>query len=110
MDIQIDYKKQNGLVPAIIQDIISKDIYMLGYMNEQAVKKTIESGKVFFWSRSRKRLWMKGEESGNILKVVGIKIDCDYDTLLISVQLLGKNVCHTGKCTCFNKELLINNI
>ena len=108
MDIQIDFNKQNGLVPVIIQDVESKEVYMLGYMNIDAIDKTIKSGMVFFWSRTRRRLWMKGEDSGNKLKVVSIKIDCDNDTLLISVQLLGKNVCHTGEKTCFNKELLIN--
>ena len=97
----------NGLVPTIIQDEITKDVYMLGYMSKKALQKTCETGRVYFWSRSRNKLWLKGEVSGNTLQVNKIYIDCDDDTLLISVTLIGNNVCHTGSKTCFNEELLI---
>lgn len=102
----IDFKKMNGLVPAIIQDKKTSQIYMLGFMNEKALKETIKNGYVYFWSRSRNKLWMKGETSNNKLKVEEIITDCDNDTLLIRVTLIGTNVCHTGKRTCFAKKLL----
>lgn len=102
---KIDFKKTNGLMPAIIQDVKTKEVYMLGFMNEEALKKTRETGKVHFWSRTRKKLWMKGEQSGNVLKVKQILVDCDQDTLLVMVELLGKNVCHTGNKTCFFYKL-----
>ncbi len=102
---KLDFKKGNGLIPAIIQDEKSGDVYMLGYMNEQALEETKKTGKVHFWSRSRKKLWMKGEESGNILVVKEILIDCDNDTILIKVKLQGAVVCHTGNKTCFFEKL-----
>lgn len=105
----IDFKKGNGLIPAIIQDYKNKNIYMLGYMNPNSLKKTIKTKYVYFWSRSRNKLWLKGESSNNKLKVKKILIDCDNDTLLIKVKLEGKNVCHTGSLTCFNKIILNNN-
>lgn len=89
------------LIPTIIQDFKSKAVYMLGYSNDKSLEKTKESGYVWFWSRSRKKLWMKGEESGNKLKIKEIYYDCDKDTLLIEVSLEGKNICHTGNLTCF---------
>lgn len=101
----IDFKKNNGLVPAVIQDFRSQDIYMLGYMNKEALDATIKTGFVHFWSRSRQKLWLKGEESGNKLKVKNISVDCDLDTLLIKVKLQGKNVCHTGSKTCFKEKI-----
>lgn len=101
----IDFKKNNGLVPAIIQDDKTREVYMLGYMNEEALRTTRETGFVHFWSRSRKKLWMKGEESGNKLKVTGIFVDCDADSLLVTVVLIGKNVCHTGEKSCFYTKL-----
>ncbi len=103
----INFKKMNGLVPVIIQDKISKEIYMLGYMNRAALKKTQETGMVYFWSRSRNVSWMKGETSGNQLWVKTILTDCDNDTLLVLVSLIGKNVCHTGNRTCFYTKLSI---
>jgi len=103
----IDFKKMNGLIPAIIQDAKTKDIYMLGYMNEETLEMTRNKGMVYFWSRSKKRVWMKGEVSGNVLKVRTIYIDCDRDTLLILVELVGNAVCHTEKRTCFNEELFV---
>jgi phosphoribosyl-AMP cyclohydrolase len=103
--MKINFTKQNGLVPAIIQDEKSGEIYMLGYMDDEALEKTRQTGSVYFWSRSKKRLWMKGETSGNKLKIKNILVDCDQDTLLIKVKLLGGNVCHTGNKTCFKEEL-----
>lgn len=99
MQINFD-KDENGLVPAIIQDAETKNVLMLGYMNDEAVQKTKTSGLVTFYSRSKQRLWTKGEESGNVLKLVDIKLDCDADTLLIQAQPLGPT-CHTGTDTCW---------
>lgn len=98
----IDYSKLNGLVPAIIQDADTRVVLMLGFMNEEAYEKTVETGKVTFWSRTRNTLWTKGETSGNFLNVVEILNDCDNDTLLIKVHPVGP-VCHTGADTCWNE-------
>jgi phosphoribosyl-ATP pyrophosphohydrolase/phosphoribosyl-AMP cyclohydrolase len=99
---QIDFKKSDGLVPAVIQDSQTMKVLMVGYMNEEAIAKTQEIGKVTFYSRSKNRLWTKGEESGNFLNVVSILIDCDNDTLLIKAKPVGP-VCHTGSDTCFDE-------
>lgn len=99
----IDFKKGDGLVPAIIQDAQTKNVLMLGYMNEESYKKTIETGLVTFYSRSRQCLWTKGETSGNCLHVVDIKVDCDQDTLLIKANPDGP-VCHTGTDTCWGEK------
>ncbi|HEX4373515.1 MAG TPA: bifunctional phosphoribosyl-AMP cyclohydrolase/phosphoribosyl-ATP diphosphatase HisIE [Puia sp.] len=100
----IDFKKySDGLVPAIIQDDKTGKVLMLGFMNEEALQKTKDSGKVTFFSRSKNRLWTKGEESGNFLLLKSILIDCDKDTLLIKAEPLGP-VCHTGADTCWNEE------
>ncbi len=101
--MSIDFKKMGGLVPAIIQDSKTLKVLMLGFMNEEAYKKTKELGKVTFWSRSRQTLWTKGETSGNYLEVVEILLDCDNDTLLIKANPTGP-VCHTGSDTCWNEE------
>ena len=102
--MKIDFNKnKDGLVPAIIQDFETKNVLMLGYLNEEAYAKTVELNKVTFFSRSKNRLWTKGEESGNFLEVVSIKIDCDNDSLLIKVKPFG-NVCHTGSDTCWNEK------
>ena len=93
----------NGLVPAIIQDAVTQKVLMLGFMNREAYQKTVETGKVTFYSRTKQRLWTKGEESGNFLNVVDIKSDCDDDTLLIQVHPVGP-VCHTGTDTCWGEE------
>lgn len=99
----IDFNKNNdGLVPAIIQDATTKNVLMLGYMNKEAYNKTIETKQVTFFSRSKNRLWTKGEESGNILELVDIKNDCDNDSLLIQVHPKGPT-CHTGSDTCWNE-------
>ena len=99
----LDFNKMNGLVPAIIQDAETAKVLMLGYMNQEAYDKTVETGLVTFYSRTRQRLWTKGEESGNFLDVVSIKEDCDHDTLLIQVHPRGP-VCHTGTDTCWGEE------
>ncbi len=93
----------DGLVPAIIQDATTKNVLMLGYMNEEAYKKTIDTKQVTFFSRSKQRLWTKGEESGNFLNLVDIKNDCDNDTLLIQVNPVGPT-CHKGTDTCWGEE------
>lgn len=98
----LDFNKTDGLIPTIIQDNQTNKVLMLGFMNEEALAKTRETGKVTFFSRSRKRLWTKGEESENFLFVVSISEDCDGDTLLIKVNPVGP-VCHTGNDTCFNE-------
>ncbi len=99
----LDFDKMGGLIPAIIQDARTKKVLMLGFMNPEAYKKTVEDGKVTFFSRSKQRLWTKGETSGNFLNVVSIEEDCDHDTLLIKAIPDGP-VCHTGNATCFNDD------
>lgn len=102
--MKIDYSKyKDELVPAIVQDTKTKNVLMLGFMNEEALNKTNELKKVTFFSRTKNRLWTKGEESGNFLLVQSIKLDCDKDTLLIKVNPVGP-VCHTGSDTCFNES------
>lgn len=101
--IKLDFKKMNGLVPAIIQDWKTNEVLMLGFMNKEAVEKTIKTGKVTFWSRTRNELWTKGETSGNFLILKKVYIDCDDDTILIKAEPKGPT-CHTGKKTCFFKE------
>ncbi|WP_210149314.1 bifunctional phosphoribosyl-AMP cyclohydrolase/phosphoribosyl-ATP diphosphatase HisIE [Chryseobacterium scophthalmum] len=101
--MKIDFSKTNGLVPVIIQDERTLQVLMLGYMNEEAFEKTKEEGIVTFFSRSKNRLWTKGEESGNFLKIKNMDIDCDNDTILIKV--IPKNVvCHTGSFSCFGEK------
>jgi phosphoribosyl-ATP pyrophosphohydrolase/phosphoribosyl-AMP cyclohydrolase len=100
--MNIDFQKSNGLVPAIIQDEWTSKVLMLGYMNEEALTKTQKTGQVTFFSRTKNRLWTKGEESGNYLNVVSITPDCDNDTLLIKVHPEGP-VCHTGTDTCWGE-------
>lgn len=100
--MDIDIKSAHGLIPAIIQDSETKNVLMLGYMNEESLQKTIETQKVTFFSRSKQRLWTKGEESGNFLKLVSIKNDCDGDTLLIQAEPVGPT-CHTGADTCWQE-------
>ncbi|WKL49071.1 bifunctional phosphoribosyl-AMP cyclohydrolase/phosphoribosyl-ATP diphosphatase HisIE [Flavobacterium pectinovorum] len=101
--MNIDIKSSHGLIPAIIQDSETKNVLMLGYMNEESIQKTIETQKVTFFSRSKQRLWTKGEESGNFLNLVSIKNDCDGDTLLIQAKPVGPT-CHTGADTCWQEE------
>ena len=99
----MDFDKMNGLVPAIIQDATSDKVLMLGFMNREAYEKTVSEGRVTFYSRTKNRLWTKGEESGNFLDVAEIIEDCDQDTLLIKARPLGP-VCHTGSDTCFSEK------
>jgi phosphoribosyl-ATP pyrophosphohydrolase/phosphoribosyl-AMP cyclohydrolase len=102
--MNVDFTKNtDGLIPAIIQDSETKNVLMLGYMNEESLQKTIETQKVTFFSRSKQRLWTKGEESGNFLNLVDIKNDCDGDTLLIQAKPVGPT-CHTGADTCWQEE------
>ena len=103
IELNIDWDKVEGLIPAIIQDSISKNVLMLGYMNEEALGKTLDSGKVTFYSRTKQRLWTKGEESGNFLELVDIKVDCDHDTLLVRANPVGPT-CHKGTDTCWAEE------
>lgn len=99
----IDFNKSDGLVPAIVQDKYTAKVLMLGYMNKDALSQTLESGLVTFWSRSKNRLWQKGEESGNTLELVDLSLDCDNDSLLVSVIPTG-NTCHKGTATCWGFE------
>mgnify|MGYP003408640386 CR=1 FL=1 len=105
--MKIDFEKCGGLVPAIIQDATTKNVLMLGYMNEEAYNKTIETQKVTFYSRSRQCLWTKGETSGNYLNLVSMAIDCDNDTLLVKVNPVGPT-CHTGTDTCWGEKNDVN--
>jgi len=102
----MDYTKLDGLIPAVIQDDVSNEVLMVGFMNEDALERTRQSGFATFFSRTRGKLWTKGETSGNRLKVERILVDCDDDTVLVRVTRLGDgNVCHTGDRTCFSKTL-----
>jgi phosphoribosyl-AMP cyclohydrolase/phosphoribosyl-ATP pyrophosphohydrolase/phosphoribosyl-AMP cyclohydrolase len=94
----------NGLVPAIVQDADTHEVLMLAYMNAESLRLTMESGETVFWSRSRQELWHKGATSGNVQRVVEIRVDCDADTLLIRVQPAGP-ACHTGERTCFYRSI-----
>jgi len=100
--MNIDFEKSGGLLPAIIQDAVTGKVLMLGYMNQESYQKTLTTGKVTFYSRSRQQLWTKGETSGNFLMFKEVKVDCDGDTLLIKANPIGP-VCHTGNDTCFNE-------
>ena len=105
-EIQMDFSKLDGLIPAVVQDDDSDEVLMVGFMNEEALARTRSSGFATFFSRTRNRLWMKGETSGNRLKVRRLLIDCDDDTVLLRVERQGDgNVCHTGQRTCFFKTL-----
>ncbi len=101
-DRSIDFKKMDGLVPAIVQDALSGKVLMQGYMNEEALEKTNESGMVTFFSRSKNRLWTKGETSGNFMELVSIAVDCDGDSILVKANPRGP-VCHKGSDTCFDE-------
>lgn len=107
--MKIDFDKMGGLVPAIIQDGVTKNVLMLGFMNEEAYQKTIDTKKVTFWSRTRNCLWTKGETSGNYLNLVDIRLDCDNDTLLVKVHPQGPT-CHLGTDTCWGEDNSLNPI
>jgi phosphoribosyl-AMP cyclohydrolase len=106
MDMKIDFDKMQGLVPAIVQDSDTAEILMLGFMNQDAFEHTLTTGYVTFFSRTRNELWTKGETSGNRLKVISIRTDCDRDTFLIQVEVEGAGVvCHLGTRSCFTEPL-----
>lgn len=102
--INIEENKNTGLIPAVIQDYKTKEVLMLAYMNKESLKKSLSTGTTWFWSRTKKRLWNKGQVSGNIQKIKEIKYDCDGDALLIGVEQIG-NACHTGMRSCFYRTL-----
>ena len=106
-DVKIDFAKDGGLVAGIVQDAKTGEILMLGFLNEQSYAKTLESGFVTFWSRTRSKLWMKGETSGNRLRIVSAATDCDNDALLFRVEVEGDGlVCHEGTVSCFTKPIV----
>lgn len=102
---QLDFQKGGGLVTAIAQDDATGDIMMVAFMNEEAFEKTVETGEVHYWSRSRNKLWYKGEESGNTQAVKSMYIDCDGDVVLLKIEQKGGAACHTGRRTCFYRKL-----
>lgn len=103
---EIDFTKLDGLVPGIVQDAATGQVLMVGFLNQESYRRTLESGFVTFWSRTRRKLWMKGETSGNRLRVTGAATDCDNDTLLFRVVVEGDGlVCHEGSISCFTKPL-----
>jgi phosphoribosyl-AMP cyclohydrolase len=104
--VTIDFQKMDGLVPGMVQDAKTGEILMLGFLNEISYQKTLESGYVTFWSRTRSKLWMKGETSGNRLRVISAATDCDNDALLFKVEVEGDGlVCHEGTVSCFTKPI-----
>ena len=106
---QIDFAKMDGLVPGVVQDSATGEILMLGFLNDTSYAKTLESGFVTFWSRTRQKLWMKGETSGNRLRVISAATDCDNDTLLFRVEVEGDGlVCHEGTVSCFTRPIKLD--
>jgi phosphoribosyl-AMP cyclohydrolase len=104
--VELDFAKMDGLLPAIVQDAQSGEVLMVGFVNQTSYAKTMETGFVTFWSRTRQKLWMKGETSGNRLRVVSAATDCDQDTLLFRVQVEGDGlVCHEGTVSCFTRSI-----
>jgi len=99
--IELDFDKMDGLVPAIAQDYRSGEVLMMAFMNRESWMKTLDTGIVHYWSRSRNRLWKKGEQSGNVQEVKEIRVDCDHDCVLIKVRQIGDAACHTGYRSCF---------
>ena len=107
-EITIDFTKLDGLVPGIVQDAKTSQVLMVGFLSETSYQKTLESGFVTFWSRTRQKLWMKGETSGNRLRVIDASTDCDHDTLLFRVEVEGDGlVCHEGTVSCFTKPIAL---
>jgi phosphoribosyl-AMP cyclohydrolase len=103
--VELAFEKQGGLIPAILQDHVSKEVLMLGYVNPHALAETWKSGEVHFFSRSRNQLWKKGETSGHVLRLKQMLVDCDADALLLLVEPVGPGVCHEGYRSCFFREL-----
>lgn len=108
MNIDIDFDKSGGLVPAIVQEYLTNEVLMLGYMNYEALFLTLKTNIVHYFSRSKNRIWKKGQESGHIQKVMDIRFDCDKDTLLVIVEQIGKTACHTGAKSCFFRSFFHN--
>jgi len=105
-----DFAKCDGLVPAIAQDVATGDVLMMAYMNEEAYDETLKTGQAVYFSRSRNKLWRKGEESGNVQKVSAVFLDCDADTILLKVEQIGGAACHTGYKSCFFNEITPNGV
>ena len=105
MDIDLDFSKFNGLLPAVVQDVESGDVLMVGFMNKEAWENTLATGMATFFSRSRQELWVKGKTSGNVQKVKEIRIDCDNDTVLLKVEQVGGAACHKGFKSCFYRKI-----
>ena len=103
--MQLDFSKLNGLIPAVVQDAGTNEVLMLGFMNREALDATFRSGEVTFFSRSRGKLWLKGETSGHRLRLVELRVDCDCDAVLARVEPLGPGVCHEGYRSCFFRRL-----
>ncbi len=108
MNIDIDFDKSGGLVPVIVQEYLTNEVLMLGYMNSEALALTLKTNIAHYFSRSKNRIWKKGEESGHIQKIIDIRFDCDKDTLLIIVEQIGKTACHTGAKSCFYRSFFYN--
>jgi phosphoribosyl-AMP cyclohydrolase len=100
----LNFSKENGLIPVIVQDYETKDVLMLAYANKEALEKTIKTGLAHYWSRSRGKIWLKGETSGNYQKIIEVRVDCDNDAIIYIVKPLGP-ACHTGSFSCFYKKL-----
>lgn len=101
---EVDFEKGGGLVPVVVQEVETREVLMVAYANREALAKTVETGYAHFWSRSRGKIWMKGETSGNVMEVKGILVDCDGDTLIYLVKAAGP-ACHTGNRSCFYRSL-----
>ena len=110
LDFKLDFKKGNGLIPAIAQDDKTGEVQMLAYMNEQAFKETLKTGKATYYSRSRNALWKKGETSGHVQHVKEIRVDCDNDTVLLKVDQVGNAACHKGYKSCFFSKVEGNDL
>jgi phosphoribosyl-AMP cyclohydrolase len=108
--ISLNFEKSGGLVPAIAQDAATGEVLMFAFMNKLSWQKTLETGKATYWSRTRQKLWVKGETSGNVQTVKEIRIDCDDDTVLLKVEQVGGAACHTGHQSCFYKKVENNNV
>ena len=103
--IKLNFEKTSGLIPAIVQDYKTNDVLMLAYMNQEAWEATLSSGNATYYSRSRQKLWVKGETSGHLQRVKEIRIDCDDDTVLLKIEQIGEAACHTGHRSCFHKKI-----
>ena len=108
--VKLDFKKNNGLIPAVVQDYRTGEVLILAYMNEEAFEETLKTRKATYYSRSRKSLWIKGETSGHVQLVKEIRVDCDLDTILLKVEQVGHAACHKGYRTCFFSKLEENDL